>query len=175
MPGWWNGRHGGLKIRCPKKRVGSNPTLGTKLVWEVKMSQKQSVHARTASAIRKELKSNHITYDSVKSKSYAGGSSVSICLTDAAPHICEQAKSIVAKYTYGHFDSMDDLYSNNNFNSNIPQVKYAHVSNFPSKQMQEEISNFIINYYGEKDSNPLKAHQLFSGYIPVFWNKKLEI
>ncbi len=31
VPGWWNGRHGGLKIRCPKKRVGSSPTLGTNL------------------------------------------------------------------------------------------------------------------------------------------------
>ena len=28
-PGWRNGRRGGLKIRCPKGRVGSNPTPGT--------------------------------------------------------------------------------------------------------------------------------------------------
>lgn len=29
MPGWRNGRRGGFKIRCPKGRVGSNPTPGT--------------------------------------------------------------------------------------------------------------------------------------------------
>ena len=28
-PEWWNGRHGGLKIRCSKGRVGSTPTSGT--------------------------------------------------------------------------------------------------------------------------------------------------
>jgi len=29
MPGWWNGRHNGLKIRCSKGREGSSPSLGT--------------------------------------------------------------------------------------------------------------------------------------------------
>ena len=29
VPGWRNGRRGGLKILCPQGRVGSNPTLGT--------------------------------------------------------------------------------------------------------------------------------------------------
>ena len=29
MPVWWNGRHSRLKI-CGLKRVGSNPTIGTK-------------------------------------------------------------------------------------------------------------------------------------------------
>lgn len=28
-PGWWNGRHGGLKILCPHGRAGSNPAPGT--------------------------------------------------------------------------------------------------------------------------------------------------
>ena len=30
MPGWWNGRHRGLKIPCPQGRAGSTPALGTK-------------------------------------------------------------------------------------------------------------------------------------------------
>ncbi len=28
-PGWWNGRHGGFKIRCSKGREGSTPSPGT--------------------------------------------------------------------------------------------------------------------------------------------------
>ena len=28
-PGWWNGRHGGLKILCPQGRAGSSPAPGT--------------------------------------------------------------------------------------------------------------------------------------------------
>lgn len=28
---WWNGRHYGLKIRCPYKRVGSSPTSATNI------------------------------------------------------------------------------------------------------------------------------------------------
>lgn len=29
MPGWWNGRHAGLRCRWPKGRGGSNPFPGT--------------------------------------------------------------------------------------------------------------------------------------------------
>ena len=29
-PAWWNGRHRGLKIPCPRGRAGSNPAAGTK-------------------------------------------------------------------------------------------------------------------------------------------------
>ena len=29
QPGWWNGRHGGLKHRCRQRRAGSSPALGT--------------------------------------------------------------------------------------------------------------------------------------------------
>lgn len=29
-PGWWNGRHCGLKSRCSQERVGSTPTPGTR-------------------------------------------------------------------------------------------------------------------------------------------------
>src|SRR4051812_5175041 len=30
LPGWGNGRHGALKMLCPKGRAGSSPALGTK-------------------------------------------------------------------------------------------------------------------------------------------------
>ena len=33
-PEWWNGRHGGLKIRCSQGHVGSNPTSGTEIADE---------------------------------------------------------------------------------------------------------------------------------------------
>ena len=35
LPEWRNGRRGGLKIRCPEGRVGSNPTLGTSIQSEI--------------------------------------------------------------------------------------------------------------------------------------------
>ncbi len=28
-PGWWNGRHGALKMLWPQGRAGSSPALGT--------------------------------------------------------------------------------------------------------------------------------------------------
>jgi len=31
VPVCWNGRRGGLKIRCSRERVGSSPTTGTKV------------------------------------------------------------------------------------------------------------------------------------------------
>ncbi len=30
MPRWWNGRHAGLRSRCPKGRESSSLSLGTK-------------------------------------------------------------------------------------------------------------------------------------------------
>ena len=36
VPGWWNGRHEGLKILCPlKKRAGSSPAPGTRIQKEI--------------------------------------------------------------------------------------------------------------------------------------------
>lgn len=32
MPRWWNGRHAGLRSRCPKGRESSSLSLGTKRV-----------------------------------------------------------------------------------------------------------------------------------------------
>jgi len=29
LPGWWNGRHGGLKSLCSQGRAGSSPAPGT--------------------------------------------------------------------------------------------------------------------------------------------------
>src|SRR3954453_5124287 len=42
LPGWWNGRHDGLKIHCPSGRAGSNPAPGTASVLTVQPGLRQA-------------------------------------------------------------------------------------------------------------------------------------
>src|SRR5262245_7165188 len=46
-PEWWNGRHGGLKIRCSQEREGSNPSSGT-----ADLQKREAVGAPTGSCSR---------------------------------------------------------------------------------------------------------------------------
>src|SRR5580765_7471117 len=57
-PGWWNGRHGGLKHRCPKGRVGSTPTPGTPRTVGGRCEGLLVPHIRPASTVASALRSS---------------------------------------------------------------------------------------------------------------------
>lgn len=99
----------------------------------------KSIAAQSAAAIRSELK---LAFPNIKftvrSDIYTGGSSVTIDYTDAVKS--DRVKAIVAKYQIGTFESIDDSYSYNNFNAEIPQVKFVFVNRLCSKETKLEIA-----------------------------------
>lgn len=83
--------------------------------------------ALTAKAIRKELKEK---FPNVKfrviSETYSMGDSVNVIFTD--PTIKHgEVWDLCKKYQYGHFDSMCDMYENDNVIEGLPQVKFVTV------------------------------------------------
>jgi len=88
------------------------------------MKKTMSIAAQAAKAIRKELKEAFpgIKFK-VKSDNFSMGNSVDINWVDG-PMEKEVAK-ITAKYQYGHFNGMEDIYEYSNKNTDIPQVKFV--------------------------------------------------
>jgi len=130
--------------------------------------------AKAAALLRKQLKSVGLDV-SVKSRKYAGGSSVDIYLTDASPAIVEQVERLAAFYKYGDFDALSDCYRHTNRNYNLPQVTYVFVNNGKSEMMRAKLEAAAAEYFTHPDdiSHDVETlkHRLFTGVIGNFWKK----
>lgn len=93
------------------------------------MAKEISTHAAAAKALRAELKKIGIATATVRSSIYAGGSSVSIQLENAAPEPYRKFQKVAKKYQQGNYNSMEEYYDYSNVNDDLPQVKYVNCSN----------------------------------------------
>jgi hypothetical protein len=93
--------------------------------------------ALAAKSIRKELKQlfPHVRI-SVKSENYAGGDAVNISWENGVTK--KAVDSIVNKYQYGHFNSMEDIYEYSNNIENLPQVKFISTQRKITENIIEE-------------------------------------
>ena len=103
----------------------------------------KSTVAQCAAAIRSELKSAFpgIKF-SVTSKSFSMGNAVRISYTDGPTKTA--VDELTAKYQYGSFNSMEDLYEHDNVNADLPQAKYIAIS----RQMSNETKAAIMAEMG---------------------------
>lgn len=103
----------------------------------------KSTVAQCAAAIRSELKS---TFPGVKfsvtSESFSMGNAVRISYTDGP--IKDAVEDVVAKYQYGSFNSMEDLYEYSNVIDDLPQAKYITIS----REMSPETKSAIMAEMG---------------------------
>jgi len=74
---------------------------------------------------------------SVKSDTFTGGSAVRISYEDGPT--LDAVKAISDPYQYGSFNAMDDSYSYDNRDEDIPQVKWVNVSRDMSPQTRQAI------------------------------------
>jgi hypothetical protein len=87
------------------------------------MTYKSEV-ARCAAEIRKILKDKNIKA-SVRSKQFSMGNSVDVEIKEIInPEVYKALQEELAKYKYGHFDGMYDIYEHSNLRDDIPQTKY---------------------------------------------------
>ena len=83
--------------------------------------------AKTAKAIRAELKKAFPSIKfRVRSSNFAGGDSVSVGWVNGPTG--DSVEEITAKYQYGHFDGMYDIYEYSNNIEGLPQAKYVSAS-----------------------------------------------
>lgn len=88
---------------------------------------------------------------SVTSANYAGGNSVRINYTDGVPS--KQVDKLVAKFQYGHFDGMNDIYEFSNTREDIPQAKFVQVQRDISPEVRQSIKTKIANDFGIENEN----------------------
>ena len=131
------------------------------------MTKQVSEHAAAAKLIRAELKKHNIT-GTVRAKSYAGGSSITVTLNNELPATHKAVKLFCSKFQYGDFDSMQDLYELTNVNENLPQVQFVFVNNEFSDELRQAAWNLLRKTMQDFASAPTcqsRAGEVRSGYI----------
>ena len=64
LPGWRNGRRGGLKSRCPSGRAGSNPAPGIQESRDGSVARIVSQSSEPRRAIKKTLRGSDLLWSS---------------------------------------------------------------------------------------------------------------
>ena len=83
--------------------------------------------AKCAAEIRKILKAKNIKA-SVRSKNYSMGDSVNVEIKEIIdPEVYKALEEELAKYQYGHFNGMEDIYEYSNNVEGIPQTKFLFI------------------------------------------------
>lgn len=120
---------------------------------------KKSGHAAASAAIKEELKKVFPdTKFSVKSEGYSGGNSVRISWNDGPTN--EQVTEFTAKYQFGSFNGMEDIYEYTNSRSDIPQAKYVSESRGMSdeaKAILQPIADEMFEGF-KKDNDDFKPY-----------------
>jgi hypothetical protein len=133
--------------------------------------------ALAANALKAEIKKAFPSIAvSVKSENYSMGCSVNVYVTDQPPATMKTIHELAAKYQYGHFDSMNDIYESTNRRDDIPQAKYVFVNNDKSDDMRARLKEYAFNKWLPGDvavtgyGLDQTIHRLFSGATPGFWH-----
>lgn len=108
--------------------------------------------ALASKMIKKELKEKFPTIKfAVHSQNYAGGDSVHIQYENGVPS--KEVDKVVAKYQYGNFNGMEDIYEYSNSRDDIPQAKYVQVQRDITSSVRERVKENIAKKFGIKEIN----------------------
>lgn len=109
--------------------------------------------ALAAQMIRKEIKTQFPTMKfRCTSENYSGGNAINVYVTDQTPEVTKQLDEMTAKYVYGKFDGMTDMYEYTSVKSDLPQVKYLFVKNEMSDEKRQEIYDHLrMGWSGGQD------------------------
>lgn len=102
------------------------------------MARELSKAAQAAKMIRKNLKAQGLVCR-VVSDNFSMGDSVDVYMTDARPELREAVSLYCAKFQYGKFNGMEDIYEYTNSRDDLPQTKYCHVHNELSAELRAKI------------------------------------
>ena len=113
----------------------------------------KTTHAAAALAIRQELKRRGIV-GRVTSKSYSGGSSVDVHVTDLAPVVVRELREHFQQYAIGTFDGRDDSYNYTNRRDDLPQVQFVFVNSHISDALAARIWDYCRRTFAELSGAP---------------------
>jgi len=117
--------------------------------WKAEQKAKgkhQSNQAQAAAAIREELKAKFPGVKfSVTSEGFSMGDAVRVNWTDGPTD--DEVTNITAKYEYGHFNGMEDIYEYSNRRDDIPQTKYLTTSRKKSEETKTALEAGALNIW----------------------------
>lgn len=115
-----------------------------------KQPKQQTTAAKCAAAIREELKKNFPGVKfSVKSDNFSMGDSVDISWQDGPTE--DMVTDFTAKYQYGHFDGMQDMYIDSNSREDIPQSKFVHTHRAQSEETKKALEAAALEFWPGDD------------------------
>ena len=130
-----------------------------------------SKHAHVAKLIRAELK-KHGVKGRVRAQSYAGGSSVDVCLTDEPPATVKAIKKFCGQFEMGYFDAMNDIYEYSNMRDDIPQVKFVFVLCEYSDELRQAAWDHARGHYADCEGAPEDLGEASNWRVGSFWASK---
>lgn len=113
----------------------------------------KSSQAQVAALIKKSLKAHGIKCK-VKSSSFSMGDSVDVTVWDQLPATMALIESEFAKYQYGKFNGMEDIYEYSNDREDIPQTKYLHINNKVSAEIKQAAWDWTRANFGGFEKSP---------------------
>lgn len=124
----------------------------------------KSSQAQVAALIKKQLKSHGIKCKT-KSSSFSMGDSVDVTVYDQTPETMKKIEAEFAKYQYGHFNGMEDIFEYSNSRDDIPQTKYLHIGNETSDELHQACWNYIRSTVSGFDESPENSQEAYT-----FWH-----
>lgn len=115
-------------------------------------------HAKAAKEVRALLKANNIA-----GKVRASSSKLVIVLEDVSPWTYDAVVKGVSKYQYGSFNGMEDLYTNDNYNASIPQVRFIFVEATYNDDLKQKALDKICEVYEIPSYDLAEAPE----YLPI--------
>lgn len=88
---------------------------------------------------------------SIRYESYSMGSSVRVKSLDLFKEEKAAMESLLAKYQYGHFDGMQDLYEISNSRDDIRQAKFVFLNNEYSEPVKRAVDVYLEKVFGVTD------------------------
>lgn len=126
-----------------------------------------SSQAQCAHAIRKELKKHFPqTKFSVTSEGYSMGDNVRVKYK-GGPSL-QEIKNLLARYEYGSFDGMHDIYNNDNIIDGIPQTKYLFIDRERTEDEIIEAKEYLKKYWQITDDETARE-KLNCWYSEALW------
>lgn len=115
-------------------------------------------HAKAAKEVRALLKANNVT-----GKVRASSNKLVIVLEDVSPWTYDAVVKGVSKYQYGSFNGMEDLYTNDNYNASIPQVRFIFVEATYNDELKQKALDKICEVYEIPSYDLAEAPE----YLPI--------
>lgn len=108
--------------------------------------------AEASKLIRKDLKKKYPKIKfSVRCQNYSMGDNVDVNYTNGVPS--EEINTLLAKYQYGHFNSMEDIYEHSNRIEGLPQTKHLFVRREVDPEMKQQVKKEVAEKWGIEDIN----------------------